>query len=40
MDTTRIKELAKALRLNANPNPSLYAERCSFKPKDTPYLNW
>ena len=39
MDTTRIKELAKAPPLNANPNPSLYGERYSFKQEDTPYHN-
>ena len=25
--------------LSAYPNPTLCGERCSFKPKDTPYLN-
>ena len=50
MDTTRIKELAKAqgktlsyvcqlIPLSAYPNPSLYGERYSFKQEDTPYHN-
>lgn len=28
-----------AVPLSAYPNPTLCGERCSFKPKDTPYLN-
>lgn len=31
--------LNRAVPLSAYPNPTLCGERCSFKPKDTPYLN-
>ena len=30
---------AYTVPLSAYPNPTSCGERCSFKPKDTPYLN-
>lgn len=33
------KKGAIPVPLSAYPNPTLCGERCSFKPKDTPYLN-